>query len=124
MEGWQCLAHWRASARDAHRACHCRSSHHAHVAVVFMQARFKTTPDVSKLELREFFEKVYGLPVISLSTAIVSGRLYNTNASRSSMDSKRPSTATSKQHRAKKSDYKKVWVTFARGQLTQDGIVA
>ena len=56
--------------------------------------------------MREFFEKVYGTPVVRVETAIVQGQLRKWNG----QGKKRPVTV-------KASDYKKVWVTFAQGSI-------
>jgi ribosomal protein L23 len=80
-----------------------------------MQARFRTAVDVGKLEIREFLEKVYNLPVVKVDTAIIYGR--------------KKSVATNpkntKRVLSKRPDYKKVWVQFAPGRLWPgDGTVA
>ena len=78
-----------------------------------VQATFRTTPEVTKLEVREFLEKVYGAPVVRVDTAIVQGELRKYNA-----QGKQRSVTV------KTSDYKKVFVTFAKGSIQQveDGI--
>lgn len=69
-----------------------------------MQAAFKTTPDVNKLEIREFLEKVYRLPVISVHTAIYEGK--KRRAGRAILQ---------------KPAYKKVWVKMHTGGLLTPG---
>lgn len=69
-----------------------------------MQATFRTSVDVGKLEIREFLQKVYNLPVISIDTAIIYGKKKNVEAGRTRMLTKNP-------------DFKKVWVKFAPGRL-------
>jgi ribosomal protein L23 len=69
-----------------------------------MQATFKTTVDVGKLEVKEFLEKVYNLPVLRVDTAIIYGKKRNAEAGRARM-------------LTKNSDFKKVWVKFAPGRL-------
>lgn len=73
-----------------------------------LQAVFKMAPHVTKLELREFFEKVYNLPVLSVDTAIVAGRLKQRAGSTRSM--RKPVAR-------KASDYKKAWVHFGPGTI-------
>lgn len=75
-----------------------------------LQAQFKTTPDTTKLEIREFLEKVYQVPVLRVDTAIVQGQL------RLSTNPKQKR----RQH-VKESDFKRVWVTFAPGCLHPAG---
>jgi large subunit ribosomal protein L23 len=66
-----------------------------------MQARFRTTPEVTKLEIREFLEKVYGIPVKSVRTHIVQGRL-----------KKKQKRSERGFIRMKDSDYKLAYVEF------------
>ena len=73
-----------------------------------LQAVFKTTPRVTKPELRELFEKVYETPVLSIHTAIVAGKLKQRMS-----DQQRMRKPVAK----KMSDYKKVWVQFGRGSV-------
>lgn len=70
------------------------------------QATFRTTPEVTKLEVREFLEKVYGAPVLRVDTVIVQGALRKW----SDQGNRPPVTV-------KASDYKKVFVTFAKGSV-------
>lgn len=70
-----------------------------------MQARFKTTTDVGKLEIREFLEKVYNLPVVSVDTVVIQGK------------KKRKTLAQNKRVLTQTSDFKKVWVKFAPGRV-------
>jgi ribosomal protein L23 len=71
-----------------------------------VQACFRTTPEVTKNELTEFFQKVYGVPVLRVDTVIVQGRL------RSVTDPK-----TKKSRTVKESDFKKAWLQFAPGRI-------
>lgn len=89
-----------AAARGLH-AAHSVSYRRTHAQVVF-----KTTPNVSKAEIREVLQKVYRIPVTSVHTAVYEGK-----KSRSG----RRGTDT-----VKAPDYKKVWVRMAPGVLTQD----
>jgi ribosomal protein L23 len=57
---------------------------------------------VTKLELREFFEKVYGVAVKQVHTNIVLGRLRT----------KRDKQGNLTRERVKGSDYKLAWVEF------------
>lgn len=74
---------------------------------LLLQASFRTTPEVTKHELREFFEKVYGVPVLRVDTVVVQGRVKSVHHP----DKKRPRTM-------KESDYKKAWVQFAPGTIS------
>lgn len=69
-----------------------------------MQARFRTTPDVGKLEIREFLEKVYNLPVLSVDTVIIQGN-------------KKRKTVAQKRVLIQRPDIKKVWVQFGPGRV-------
>ena len=69
-----------------------------------MQARFRTNVDVGKLQIREFLEKVYNLPVLSVDTAIIYGKKRSIESGKTRKLTKNP-------------DYKKVWVKFAPGRL-------
>lgn len=70
-----------------------------------LQARFKTTPDVGKIEIREFLEKVYNLPVVSVDTVIIQGK------------KKRRTVAQNTRILTQTPDFKKVWVQFAPGRV-------
>lgn len=70
-----------------------------------MQARFRTTPEVGKLEVREFLEKVYNLPVVSVDTVIIQGK------------KKKKALGMNKRILTQTPDYKKVWVQFAPGRI-------
>lgn len=72
---------------------------------VLLQAVFKTSVDAGKLEIREFLEKVYNLPVTRVDTAIIYGRKRNVAVSKT------------KRVLTKRPDFKKVWVQFAPGRL-------
>lgn len=77
-----------------------------------MQARFRTTPEVGKLEIREFLEKVYNLPVLSVDTVIMQGK------------KKQQTVALNKRILTQTPDYKKVWVRFAPGRVFPTGAEA
>ena len=81
---------------------------HFHVrAVRCMQATFRTTTDVGKLQIREFLEKVYNLPVLRVDTAIIYGKKKGVE----------PKSSMQKRMLTKHPDFKKVWVKFAPGRL-------
>lgn len=63
--------------------------------------------DVGKLQIREFLEKVYNLPVLRVDTAIVYGKKKRVE----------PKNSMQKQILSKHPDFKKVWVQFAPGRL-------
>ena len=63
--------------------------------------------DVGKLQIREFLEKVYNLPVLRVDTAIIYGRKKRVE----------PRNSMQKQILSKNTDFKKVWVKFAPGRL-------
>lgn len=71
------------------------------------QAVFRTTPEVGKLDIREFLEKVYELPVERVDTTVVQGKVKTVKT-----DPKGRKVV-----RTKQKDFKKVWVTFAPGRL-------
>ena len=78
---------------------------HRQSQAVSAQAKFKMAPSVTKIELREFLEKVYGFPVIKIDTVIVQGRLRNVQD--------RPGQMRT----MKSSDFKQAWVQFAKGSI-------
>jgi ribosomal protein L23 len=78
--------------------------------LVLLQACFKTTPEVTKLELREFLEKVYGYPVLRVDTALVAGKVKKMSP---------PHSPPTKMIMKKEPDFKKAWVQFASGRISR-----